>query len=253
MGGRKLYLKLQPFMEVDSIHLGRDGLFALLATHHLLIRKRKRKIQTTLSHHRFRKYANLIKDFKPTGTNQLWVSDITYWQRDDKNYYITFITDTYSHKIVDYHVGESLATMESVQALRLAIRSLQSLSCQPCLIHHSDRGIQYCRSEYVKLLEKYKIKISMTTNGDPLENAVAERVNGIIKNEYLYHYQVNCLEEARQVLEKVINLYNNHRPHMSIGNYTPAQLHDAVVSFETKKLWKNYYQEKLALVNSLQD
>ncbi len=250
MGVRKLYLKLQPFMQTHQIKLGRDGLFTLLAAHHLLIRNRKRKIQTTQSFHRFKKYPNQIIGFTPTGVNQLWVSDITYWPTKDSNYYITLITDAYSHKIVGYQVGESLEAIESIQALQMALSALIRPPDQPKLIHHSDRGIQYCSNGYVKLLEAYHIQISMTTNGDPLENAIAERVNGIIKDEYLSHYQVNGLHQAKQVLEKVVKLYNQDRPHMSIGNHTPVQLHDATITMEIKKLWKNYYQENLALVNT---
>jgi putative transposase len=251
MGVGKLYLKLLPFMQTHQIKLGRDGLFTLLATHHLLIRNRKRKIQTTQSFHRFKKYPNQIVGFTPTGISQLWVSEITYWQTKDSNYYITFIPDVYSHKIVGYQVGESLEAIESVQALRLALSGLVRLSGQPKLIHHSDRGIQYCSKEYTKLLEEHDIEISMTTDGDPLENAIAERVNGIIKDEYLTHYQVNGFQEAKQVLEKLVKLYNHDRPHMSIGNHTPVQLHDATITMDIKKLWKNYYQENLALVNIL--
>ncbi len=146
---------------------------------HLLVRKRKRKISTTNSYHRFRKYPNLIREFTPTATSQLWVSDITYWRIGDlpagkagKHVYISFITDVYSHKIVGYYVAETLETIESLQALKMA---LNGLGTEPDnLIHHSDRGIQYCSNSYVKLLQDYNVKISMTENGDPLENAVAE-------------------------------------------------------------------------------
>lgn len=124
MGVRKLYLKLESFIKAHQIKLGRDGLFDLLAAHHLLIRKRKRKIQTTQSLHRFKKYPNQIKDFTPTEPNQLWVSDITYWQIGEKYCYITFITDAYSHKIIGYQVGDSLEAIESIQALRMALSAL---------------------------------------------------------------------------------------------------------------------------------
>jgi putative transposase len=251
MGGRKLYLKLQPFMQAHKIVLGRDRLFTLLAAHHLLIRRRKRRIQTTQSLHRFKKYPNRIRDFRPTGPKQLWVSDITYWEIKEKYCYITLITDAYSHKIVGYQVGERLEAIESIQALRMALSSLKGSHTK--LIHHSDRGMQYCSNGYIKLLEEYKIEISMTENGDPLENAIAERVNGIIKEEYLAYYQVSRIQEAKQILAKVVKLYNDDRPHMSIGNYTPNQVHDATTSIKTKKIWKNYYQQNLALVNLLQD
>ena len=253
MGGRKLYLKLQPFMQANKITLGRDALFDLLAAHHLLIRKRKRKIQTTQSLQRFKKYPNQIKDFTPTKPNQLWVSDITYWEIKEKYCYLTLITDAYSHKIIGYQVGESLEAIESIQALRMALSALDGPESHDQLIHHSDRGIQYCSNGYVKLLEEYKMEISMTQNGDPLENAIAERVNGIIKEEYLVHHQAHSIQEARDILQQVIQLYNHDRPHMSIGNHTPNQVHEAKKYIKTEKLWKNYYQKNLTLVNSLQD
>jgi putative transposase len=253
MGGRKVYLKLQTFMQAQGIKLGRDGLFRLLSDHNLLIRKRKRRIQTTQSLHRFKKYPNQIKEFVRTGPNQLWVSDITYWPLEEEHSYISLITDAYSHKIVGYQLGKSLEAKESITALRMALCGLSGLERHADLLHHSDRGIQYCSNEYIKLLESYKLGISMTTNGDPLENAIAERANGIIKEEYLNHYQVKTFEEAKLLVAKVVKLYNEDRPHMSIGNYTPDKIHESKGDIKTKKLWKNYYQEKLALVNLLQD
>lgn len=178
LGTRKLFDMLQPFFQEYQIKMGRDSLFNLLYENHLLVRKRKRKVSTTNSYHRFRKYPNLIREFVPTAINQLWVSDITYWKIEDKHAYISFITDAYSHKIVGYYVAQTLETIESIQALTMALKSLNSKPKQ--LIHHSDRGIQYCSNSYVKLLQDYEIKISMTENGDPLENAIAERINGII-------------------------------------------------------------------------
>ena len=186
MGTRKIYEKLHPFMLEHKIKMGRDALFDLLSSNHLLVRKRKRRIQTTQSSHWLRKYPNLIRGFAPTGPNQLWVSDITFWKINGGHLYISFITDAYSHKIVGYHVAETMEAIESVQALKMA---LSGLFMEPDghfqLIHHSDRGVQYCSFEYVKLLKDNNIQISMTENGDPLENALAERLNGILKDEYL--------------------------------------------------------------------
>lgn len=157
--------------------MGRDTLFNLLASNFLLVKRRKRRIQTTQSFHWLKKYSNLIRGFIPTAPNQLWVSDITYWKIKQGHVYISFITDAYSHKIIDYHVAETLESIESIHALEMALACLDE---QPShLIHHSDRGIQHCSSGYVKQLQDYNIKISMTENGDPLESAVAERVNGI--------------------------------------------------------------------------
>lgn len=239
MGTRKLHDKLKPFMKEHQIKLGRDALFDLLSANHMLIRKRKRKVQTTQSYHWLRKYSNLIRDFTPTSPNQLWVSDITYWQIETGYVYISFITDAYSHKIVGFHVAETLESVETIQALKMALSCLKpNLEYQ--LIHHSDRGVQYCHHKYVKLLQDNKINISMTENGDPLENAIAERVNGIIKEEYLQDYTVKNIKEARQVLSFVVKLYNEERPHNSIGNNVPNFVHENK-DIETKKLWKNYY------------
>ncbi len=251
LGTRKLFDILKPFFSENQIKMGRDGLFNLLYTNHLLVRKRKRKISTTNSYHRFRKYPNLIREFIPTAINQLWVSDITYWKLKENHVYISFITDTYSHKIVGYYVAKTLETTESIQALKMALNGLKTETHQ--LIHHSDRGIQYCSNSYVKLLQDYNIKISMTENGDPLENPIAERINGIIKEEYLHNYQVNCLNEARELLKAVVDLYNNERPHMSISNLTPNKVHQSKEKLKLNKLWKNYYKKSSTIVKQEQD
>jgi putative transposase len=251
MGTRKLYEKLTPFMQEHGIKIGRDALFDLVAANHLQVRRRKRRIQTTQSFHWLRKYPNLIRDITPTAPNQLWVSDITYWKiNSDKHLYISFITDAYSHKIVGYYVAETLEAVESIKALKMALSSLNS-NLQYQLTHHSDRGIQYCSKDYVKLLQDYSIQISMTENGDPLENAIAERINGIIKDEYLYDYQINKIKDARDLLGAVVELYNSDRPHMSIGNLTPNQIHQNPI--KTEKLWRNYYRKESETVNQFQD
>ncbi len=248
MGTRKLYEKLQPFMLEHQIKMGRDALFDLLSANHLLVRKRKRRIQTTQSFHWLRKYPNLIKGFVPTASNQLWVSDITYWKIENGHVYISFITDAYSHKIVGYHVAETLESMQTLRALRMALSGLfEEPENHSQLIHHSDRGLQYCAHEYVKTLKENNIRVSMTENGDPLENAIAERVNGIIKEEYLQHYSVANITQARILLQNAIGLYNRDRPHNSIGNLVPNQVHNKKI--KTEKIWKNYYREKTTIVN----
>lgn len=252
MGGRKLFELLQPFLLEHQIKMGRDRLFDVLSANYLLVRRRKKQTITTNSYHRFKRYPNLIRDFVPNAPNELWVSDITYWRIKDYFNYISFITDAYSRKIVGYHLGDSLQTAETIQALEMAISNLseeEKKSLQ--LIHHSDRGTQYCSNEYVKLLQSNNIGISMTENGDPLENAIAERVNGIIKEEYLNDYQVDNIKEAKELLHAVIQLYNNERPHMSIGNLTPNQVHQN--NIKTEKLWKNYYVKSSIIVNQYQD
>ena len=249
MGGRKLYVLMESFMLEHQIKMGRDALFDLLAANNLLVKRRKRRVHTTNSFHWLRKYPNRIRNFVPIRSNQLWVSDITYWKTEEGHLYISFITDFFSHKIVGYQVAETLEALATVEALDMALSNLQ----QPVgsLIHHSDRGVQYCSSGYVSLLKSNNIQISMTENGDPLENAVAERINGIIKDEYLDCYQVKNITEAKELLKAVVQLYNDERPHMSIGNRSPSEIHQT--NKKTDKLWKNYYRKNSTLVNQLQD
>lgn len=249
MGGRKLYELLEPFMLEHQIKLGRDAVFDLLAANHLLVRRRKRRVQTTNSSHWLRRYPNLVRELIPSRSNQLWVSDITYWKIETGYLYLSLITDAYSRKIVGYQLAGTLEAAESVLALQMALATWPP--APGTLIHHSDRGVQYCSSAYVELLQEHGIAISMTENGDPLENAVAERVNGILKQEYLECYLVENLDQARKLLEQVVALYNQQRPHMSIGNRMPAELHES--NQQREKLWKNYYTKNLTLVKQSQD
>lgn len=251
IGTRKLYEMLTPVMMEHQIKMGRDKLFELLAAHHLLIRRRRRNIRTTFSNHWLRKYPNLIRNIVLTMPNQLWVSDITYWRVGRHRVYITFITDAYSHKIVGYNLAETLEALESLKALKMALQPFEGAVSH--LIHHSDRGLQYCSQEYVKMLHKYDIRISMTESGDPLENPIAERVNGIMKEEYLEPQGVQSIKEAITYLHKAINLYNSERPHMSISNYTPDVVHHANEPMLVKRIWKNYYSKKKETVNTYQD
>lgn len=244
MGTRKLLTKLTSFLEDNNISIGRDALFDLLRENNLLVKRKKRYMITTNSKHWFKKYPNLIKDLTPQYPNSVWASDITYWKCNDKHLYISFITDTYSHKIVGWNVADTLETVNSTKALKMALNNFNIDSFTgKRLIHHSDRGIQYCSKEYVKVLKKYNIEISMTQSGDPLDNSIAERINGIMKNEYLFHYYPDDLHQAKQVLERCVRLYNTERPHNSIGNFTPDIIHYKT-GMKTKKLWKNYYTPK---------
>lgn len=237
-------------MREHGIKMGRDALFDLLAANQLLVRRRKRKVQTTYSSHWMRKYPNLIKEFAPTGINQLWVSDITYWRITSGNHlYISLVTDAFSRKIVGYNVAETLEAVESVQALQMALSAFKGADRPKQLIHHSDRGIQYCSGNYVKLLQDYTIRISMTESGDPLENAIAERVNGILKEEYLNHYETHNINSAKEQLKKAITLYNGTRPHLSLSNHTPEKAHSRS-DLITKRLWKNYYRKLDSFTNN---
>ena len=166
IGTRKLYIMLETFMLEHQIKMGRDALFDLLSLHKLLIRRRKRRISTTQSNHWMKKYPNLIRELIPTASNQLWVSDITYWKTKTGVFYISLITDVFSHKIVGYNLADSMEAVESLTALKMALKENYSIQN---LIHHSDRGSQYCSFKDVNLLQDYHIQISMTESGDPLE------------------------------------------------------------------------------------
>lgn len=250
MGGRKLYEKLYPFLLEHQIKMGRDALFDLLAENNLLVKKRRRRFITTFSHHWLRKWPNLIREMEVNRINQLWVSDITYWKIGERYTYISLITDAYSHKIVGYHLAQTLESIETIKALNMAMAQLPAHLSQP-LIHHSDRGVQYCSENYVKLLQDKGIEISMTENGDPLENAIAERINGILKSEYLRHYQTSTILDATEQLHLAVQLYNQDRPHLSIGLLTPEVVHSQGLTVE--KLWKNYYIKNAKIVKPVQD
>ena len=241
IGTRKLYLILEPFLLEHQIKIGRDKLFDLLAAYKLLVRRRRRKISTTQSYHRFHKYPNLIRELEITRRNQLWVSDITYYKVAGKFAYLSFVTDAYSHKILGYHIAESLETIHSLKALQMAINNIDP-STQNKIIHHSDRGIQYCSQEYVNILENNHFLISMTENGDPLENPIAERVNGIIKEEYLNHYRYPTINDLEEKLCQVVLLYNDERPHSSCSMFTPTKTHEQNPAI--KRNWKTYYRSE---------
>jgi len=239
LGCRKLIHKLNPFMAQHQIVIGRDAFFDLLSERNLLVRKRKRrKPITTFSDHWMRKYPNLIEGFYPTAPNQLWVSDITYIVVGNGFAYLSLITDAYSRKIVGFYLSKDLSAQGCIRALGMALDNNPVLGR---LIHHSDRGSQYCCSDYVKILNDNFIKISMTQNGDPRENAIAERVNGILKDELLAKSHLNYEEAVRNV-SIAISIYNHQRPHGSIDYLTPIEAHFR--SGKLKRRWKNYYSKK---------
>jgi transposase InsO family protein len=208
----------------------------MLRNQGLLVRKRKRsRPQTTFSNHWLRKYQNLIIGFIPNAPNQLWVSDITYIHLEEGFAYLSLITDAYSHKIIGFYLCEDLSAKGCVLALRMALKNNPSYDN---LIHHSDRGLQYCSHDYVELLEGNRIKISMTQNGDPLENAMAERVNGILKDELL-EICYPTFAQAQVAIASAISTYNFQRPHSSVDMLTPVIAHTKTGVL--KKHWKNYY------------
>ena len=236
LGGRKLYFLLTDLLLDEQIKMGRDAFFDLLARNKLLVRKRKIYVHTTQSFHRFRKHKDLIKGQPaPLKSNRLWVSDITYLRTETGFVYLSLITDAYSRMVVGYHVGQTLEAIHCIAALKMALKNHQTPL--PDLLHHSDRGSQYCCDEYVTLLSKWQIKISMTETGDPLDNAIAERVNGILKDEYLDHIQIKDYNHAKKLVDKSVQAYNELRPHMSLNMATPIEVQSG--KEKPKRLWKN--------------
>ena len=221
----------------SNISFGRDYLFDLLAEHKLLIRQRKRKVITTDSRHWMRKYNNLTKEVNINRPEQVWVSDITYIRLTNQWGYLSLITDAYSRKIMGYSFRQDLAAEGCIKALKMALNN--RMYNQP-IIHHSDRGSQYCSHNYVDLLLKNNIAISMTENGDPYENALAERINGIIKTEFNLYASAVGFEQTKLQIDKSIYAYNQLRPHASCDYLTPNQAHEQTEKL--KKRWKNYKQ-----------
>jgi transposase InsO family protein len=243
MGVRKIYFMIKEDMDKLNIKMGRDALFDLMASEHMLVQRRKRKHITTNSNHWYRKYPNLIRGLSPDSPNQIWVSDITYIKTQREFLYLFLITDAYSKKILGYRLAKNLESVHAVNSLQDAIKN----TCQPItgLIHHSDRGIQYCSKEYTDLLINHGISISMTENSDPLENAIAERVNGILKDEYLNNEILKQRDLDTEKLKNAIEKYNKLRPHLSCDMLTPEIAHTSKGSLKRK--WKNYYRKTVKL------
>jgi putative transposase len=246
LGSRKLHHILMSQLPED-FHLGRDAFFDLLRDNKLLIRRRRYRVKTTFSNHWLNKYPNLIKDFSPYKSHQLWVSDITYLELREGFIYLFLITDAYSRKIVGWNLSDTLEAKHAVSALRMALRQLPRYVVD--IFHHSDRGIQYCSGEYVKILKKREIKISMTENGDPLENSIAERVNGILKTEWINDLRLIDKQKSIREINRIINIYNTSRPHGSIDMMTPQNAHEQ--EGKLKRHWKNYYKKRPELVTDI--
>jgi putative transposase len=237
VGGRKLLKLIQPRLSAE-LDMGRDSFFDFLRRHELLVGKRRRRVKTTYSNHWLHKYPNLIKELAPVKPNHLWVSDITYVETAQGFVYLNLVTDAYSRKIVGWAIGATLEAKYTIEALKMALKQVPKGTTG--LIHHSDRGVQYCSGEYVKILNKNHVQISMTENGDPRENAVAERVNGILKDEWLNQLKIKSVEDAIKQMKRIVLIYNNHRPHSSLDMKTPECAH--CQSGEFKKHWKPYYK-----------
>jgi len=241
IGGKKLYFMLKEPLKL--LNIGRDKFFDILRANHLLIVPKRSYHLTTNSHHRFRKHKNLILDYQITKPNQVWVADITYIGNRANPSYLSLITDAYSKKIVGHHVADNLNTESSLIALKKALKN-KKVSLKS-LIHHSDRGLQYCSNEYQKILQKNNIACSMTQNSDPYENAVAERINGILKQEFdIDKYNMET-KWRRNLVDESIDIYNEIRPHFSNHYLTPNQIHEQselkMKTYKTKNQSKNVF------------
>lgn len=222
IGTRKLYYLLKDEFKNQGIKIGRDALFDYLRRESMLIKPKKNYTKTTNSKHWLRKHPNLMKGVKPAYPEQYFVSDITYIKSRERTHYLSLVTDAYSRKIMGYHLSDHMSSNNVVKALKKA-NSNRTTSQK--LIHHSDRGLQYCSSVYQKELSINKITPSMTDGYDCYQNAIAERVNGILKNEFLV-YKCNNAKELNQLIKQSIEIYNNKRPHLSLKYKTPNFIHN---------------------------
>ncbi len=241
IGSKKLYYLLNH--DLKTLKIGRDKFIDILRANHLLITPKRSYQITTNSHHRFRKYKNQLLDLQISNREQVWVSDITYIGKREKPCYLSLITDAYSKKIVGYNVSDNLNTESSLVALKLAVKQRKNKEIP--LIHHSDRGIQYCSNEYQKILSKNEIQPSMTQNSDPYENAVAERINGILKQEFYIDKYNEELPIMKQIIKETVDIYNEKRPHLSNHMLTPNQMHQQnkliMKTYKTKNSIKNIF------------
>jgi transposase InsO family protein len=245
VGTEKLHLMLKDEFKAHNIKMGRDGLHELLQANYLTVKKRKRRyVVTTDSNHPFYKYPNKIKHIKPSQAEIIWVCDITYIMIAGGDHsYLSLITDAYSKKIVGYHLHQNLKAEGCLIALRMALS--QRTKLQNNLIHHSDRGIQYCSDDYTNLLIQSGISISMAEAGNPYENAIAERVNETLKYQLGLKEEFPTHESAFQLTVKAIQIYNEERLHMSCNNLTPSQAHSMTGELEKKWKPKKYYSQSI--------
>lgn len=238
--GRNLHASLKEEFAAHRIKIGRDKFYELLRRNNLLNARKRYKTRTTFSYHHFHKYPNLIKGLEAVRPNQVIVSDITYiWLRESECFsYLYLITDMYSRKILGYSLSEDLKVSSAVKALKMALGNMSSI--KDC-IHHSDRGIQYCSHQYTNLLKKNEMFISMTENGDPLENPIAERINRTIKEEFTEERYLSFrnISEGKEKIKEWVEFYNQERPHRSIEMLTPSKAYQ--LNGELKRMWKNYY------------
>jgi len=222
LGGKKLHRLLKPELEKAGVRIGRDRFFEVLGERGLLLERLPKAPRTTNSRHSLPVFRNLLADMEPTGPNQAWVSDITYIRTDEGFLYLSLVTDDWSRKIVGYHAGDTLETEGCLRALERAVKELVDDAFP---LHHSDRGSQYCSHLYTGKLREYGLGISMTEENHCYENAKAERVNGILKQEYGLGSTFRTKRQAIASVDQAVMLYNTRRPHLSLKYKTPEEMH----------------------------
>jgi transposase InsO family protein len=237
MGCKKVFDKIRPKMHKLGIRCSRDKFFDMMREEGMLVRYRKRYVKTTDSKHMFYKHPNLIKGLEITRSEQVFVSDITYINTQQGFMYLYLITDAYSKQIMGWDLADNLKTINAIKALKMALKNRKYPERD--LLHHSDRGFQYCNPRYTEILEKHGIRISMTTKYDPYENAVAERVNGILKTEYEIGDGFLGYKDAKYEIKHAIWLYNTDRPHLSCNNLVPRKAHE-LENYELKTWSRNF-------------
>jgi putative transposase len=225
VGVRKLYTMLSEQLARINGGIGRDMLFGILRKHDMLIRSRRRYTRTTNSVHRFRMYKNLIKGVSINRPNQIWAADITYLRLAEGFCYLALLTDMYSRKVVGYDVSDSLELSGAIRALHRALKCTGSIRGEGRTIHHSDRAIQYCSPRYTDILAENNLQASMTEENHVYENSLAERVNGILKGEFLLDQEFKTVEDACSASREAIETYNGYRPHLSLKMLTPSQVY----------------------------
>lgn len=221
LGTRKLHHVLKDEFASQGLKVGRDTLFSYLRASHMLIRPRKNYTKTTYSKHWLKKHPNLLADLKPSRPEEVFVSDITYLKSRERTHYLSLVTDAYSRRIMGYHLSDDLSAENVVKALKMAVKN--RITQQP-LIHHSDRGLQYASVVYQKELRRHNITPSMTDGYDCYQNALAERINGILKYEFLME-KCNTGIELKLLVRQSIDVYNRKRPHLSLHMKTPDEIH----------------------------
>ena len=247
IGGMKLWLMYRNEFVTSQAFVGRDCFCAILSKYKLTIRKRFRAPRTTDSSHHLPQYPDLTRTLLLEHPDQLWVSDITYitiWLPDGSYVfcYLSLVTDAYTKEIIGYCVGDTLGSCYTVEALEMAVRRIAAKEIKG-LIHHSDRGVQYASADYIAILRHNGILPSMTEDGNPKDNAIAERVNGIIKNELLQGMRFSSIQEVRKAVATAVHFYNNERPHMSLDMLTPVQAGE--MQGPIRKRWISYREKYL--------